>query len=124
MSDTNENPNLGQDPSEHRGPEDDLVSEDPDLGLGSDPVVETGPAELDDEPGMADPPTDVPPPGGGADLGVEDANQGGATLGGGDTEEETHGGHPSQAEGEDPADPRDAETLPAEGHPSQAEGEA
>ncbi|WP_345752490.1 hypothetical protein [Microbacterium rhizophilus] len=82
---------------DERGPEDDLVSEDPDLSTGDDPTVDEGPAaEAPDEDGlaMADPPA--------PDQGDD--------------------GHPSQAEGEDPSDPADASVQPDEGHPSQAEG--
>lgn len=85
---------------DERGPEDDLVSEDPDLSTGEDPTVDEGPAaEAPDEDGlaMADAPADSP--------GREQSD------------------HPSQAEGEDPSDPADADVQPAEGHPSQAEGE-
>ncbi|GAA3663554.1 hypothetical protein [Microbacterium marinilacus] len=72
-----------------RGPEDDLVSEDPDLNVGEHPVIaEDEPAEVPDETGMAEPPTDRP--GDGADAGhAPDVN----AL--------RPDGHPSQAEGED-----------------------
>ncbi|GAA1740507.1 hypothetical protein [Microbacterium paludicola] len=83
---------------DERGPEDDLVSEDPDLSTGEDPTVDEGPAaEAPDEDGlaMADAPS--------RDQGEQSE-------------------HPSQAEGEDPSDPADASVLPDEGHPSQAEG--
>ena len=93
----NSTPNI--DPTrDERGPEDDLVSEDPDLSTGEDPTVDEGPAaEAPDEDGlaMADPPAGSP----GQDE------------------------HPSQAEGEDPSDPADVDVQQAEGHPSQAEGE-
>jgi hypothetical protein len=82
---------------DERGPEDDLVSEDPDLSTGEDPTVDEGPAaEAPDEDGLGM--ADAPVPGQDDD-------------------------HPSQAEGEDPSDPADASVKPADGHPSQAEGE-
>ncbi|MER7796586.1 hypothetical protein [Microbacterium sp. NPDC096154] len=114
---------------EQRGPEDDLVSEDPDLSTGDDPTVDEGPsAEAPDEDGlgMADPPTDQPS-GEGVDPSQEDPDLGVPDMAA--TEQPSGGsgqnadpGHPSQAEGDDPADPADAEVQPAEGHPSQAEG--
>jgi hypothetical protein len=93
-------PDQNIDPTrDQRGPEDDLVSEDPDLSVGDQPTVDEGPAaEAPDEDGlgMADAPA---PDGSGAD---ED--------------------HPSQAEGEDPDDPADVDVQSADGHPSQADG--
>ncbi|WP_309067710.1 hypothetical protein [Microbacterium sp.] len=95
----NSTPNDNVDPTrDERGPEDDLVSEDPDLSTGEDPTVDEGPAaEAPDEDGlgMADPPV--------APSGSDDE-------------------HPSQAEGDDPENPDDGFVKDADGHPSQAEG--
>lgn len=102
-------PDQNIDPTrDERGPEDDLVSEDPDINVGDDPTVDEGPAaEAPDEDGLAmdDAPADEP-----SGSGAQDASAQGDP------------GHPSQAEGEDPEDAADVNVKPAEGHPSPADG--